>query len=1847
MLLNFLVVLLTLCEVSKSQSQKRTREASPRRAASPVDAFGTPVPSSLAIPDIPQALPPARLTSTAGYLELELVLGFIDLEAECEAHTTSLAAKTTYATKTGFLAAMAAMLRELKVKTLDGGDLTVEVFPTTTMDELKALLHEKKHCEDPMEHKILKVKVLTDGLLVDDDQTVESAGLLHDESEVTAIFCRNEVEAAKKKAIHAKGFLQVNIPNSLTEISVGAFYCCNQVVKVAIPQSVTAIGLSAFRNCKSLASITIPESVTAIADFAFSNCSSMESITIPESVTSIGVEAFRECKCLASIRIPESVTAIQMFCFANCRSLKRITIPNAVTVIEECAFASCESLESVTIPESVTSIEGGAFSNCESLESITIPQSVTAIGDGAFRDCSSLTSITIPESVTSIEAGAFANCESLESITIPQSVTAIGQSAFRNCKSLASITIPESVTAIADFAFSDCSSMESITIPESVTAIGEGAFENCCSLESITIPEALRGDVFRNDADDQDPSLSCFRGSCVSIVRLPGLKVDAQYAFTMQIVRRVRDPASGLWFEFHGQRSRPITFVTAGLPDWQLAIPQTTSLGSIVMRLSWEEPMTGGSAILGYQVEMETDVTPGWHTIYDGSLDPNVKHLVLENLTYGTTYFYNVYSINAIGRSKPISTAYTVAEPLEKTFFYPLATDPSIPNATLPDAIVADIPTELVILAKNPVTKRIEEGSTHRNYLAAIYDACELNVMRSLCLPVPEQHPDYQDHRQRVKRTCETPDCCHVTTANGDGTYSLTYTGNKTGIYSLMVYTIFPNGLWGQYWDNNWFYGLPVVSRVDSEIHFQWGQQEVTALAGDHITARWVGFLQGPSTNEYTIYVKADDSVKVWIQGELVVDYWDSEEPCCPEHWTRQNLVKDQFYSIRVDWKEVQGNAQLRLMWGVTGKRKQIIPSQYLWRGAPLENTPYRIVVVPGEPSAVTSGLVEPLERVRSSVKQIVYFEALDVRGNTVNSTNVTFEAYFYFLGSNDTLPLIFRSTPLMLKRRSADEWLHDHLHYMEFVLMQPGNYTLELYLQDIGQLANSPLEIMAMQDDVQPQMCTVSGPGALSFTAGVETNFTLQLRDAFGNAVPHIDGIEVTVDLAFVEEINPNGTLNDRQFRNLTGGHYTTANSITKGPHGSYFITYTGLRAGLNVLTVKVNGLLIAGEQEQVYYNPPVQGQNSPLDLIGYYNHRADGQMTIFSPARLPTECTTGVNCIVVFHMRDAYGNRMLDDFSAQLWYHIVDANCDPRDPYDPLCVPVDQGVCVHLFGEMHSCDLIPTVGGQFLLRLLVNGQDASFGTWSESVFIYTLEAPYTQGPTSLLVNIGDINATTSTMEGPGLDLAGNVVGVPVNVMVQMKDQYGNNRIVTGNDFQQRRTTVIASLGDTVLATEVHENGTITVTVQTLLAGYHRLRVRMGFGCFQADPVDLCDDISGSPSQLLWWKAAEVSENGMTCETPYIFEAGTQYHFTCTGRDVFSNLNPDYQLQLTADFEYIQAPEGREPLDGWFRGNASANFNQSFVGTYSAADSVYHFEPTVYRAGFYSIKIYLQRPEGGTAVLVLPNNVLALGRPAGDETIIVCVPSTPSPMSSVVVPFVTASATIANEVELQTRDRFGNAIEVSYGDIFKGLLYGQPQTSISFVHLFQGRFRGVLVPTTSGETLIDFMVNGESILGSPFDFVVTPGPMRIERSLVEGFPTEVTAGKLSCWNITLRDGNGNHRMSGLFPDSTDLEEVTCSDPESFCNHTELNGTFTCCINKTRIQDDDNNFRVDEFPFACQVRGDNIDPEVNVKLNPHPLSPLWPDSSNKTGYGMLGPYDAWLTGSRILFKVSLVNQQQG
>ena len=319
----------------------------------------------------------------------------------------------------------------------------------------------------------------------------------------------------------------IELPNSITEISLGAFTGCKNLTDFIIPDGVTSIGRNTFSRCSSLTSVTIPNSVTSIGGNAFYGCTSLTSVTIGNGVTSIGDGAFSGCSSLTSVTIPDSVTYIDRDAFEDCTLLTSVTIGNSVKSIGGNAFYGCSSLEDIyytgdvagwmaiafggnplengadlyiqndlltdlVIPNGITDIGHGAFKGCTSLTSVTIPNSVTSIGSSAFDDCTSLTSVTIGNGVTSIGSSAFDDCTSLTSVTIGNGVTSIGNGAFSGCSSLTSVTIPDSVTYIDRDAFEDCTLLTSVTIGNSVTSIDNFAFSGCSSLTSVTIPNSVK-----------------------------------------------------------------------------------------------------------------------------------------------------------------------------------------------------------------------------------------------------------------------------------------------------------------------------------------------------------------------------------------------------------------------------------------------------------------------------------------------------------------------------------------------------------------------------------------------------------------------------------------------------------------------------------------------------------------------------------------------------------------------------------------------------------------------------------------------------------------------------------------------------------------------------------------------------------------------------------------------------------------------------------------------------------------------------------------------------------------------------------------------------------------------------------------------------------------------------------------------------------------------------------------------------------------------------------------------------------------------------------------------------------
>ena len=318
---------------------------------------------------------------------------------------------------------------------------------------------------------------------------------------------------------------KITIPDSVTSIGYGAFYCCEALTSIKIPDSVTSIESYAFLDCYKLSDLSIGNKVKSIGYEAFYYCRSLTSITIPDSVTNIGYYAFFGCTALTSVTIPVSVTSIGSSTFSGCTALTSITIPASVTSIGNSAFYGCTALTSITIPASVTSIGNSAFYGCTALTNVTIPASVTSIGNEVFESCDSLeridvdknnmkysskdgilfdkykltiikypsnkrdiTEYVIPKTVNNISEKAFCKCTALINVTIPDSVTSIGSDAFYGCTALTNIVIPNNVTSIESYVFSGCTSLTNVIIPDSVTNIENNAFRGCTSLTNIVIP---------------------------------------------------------------------------------------------------------------------------------------------------------------------------------------------------------------------------------------------------------------------------------------------------------------------------------------------------------------------------------------------------------------------------------------------------------------------------------------------------------------------------------------------------------------------------------------------------------------------------------------------------------------------------------------------------------------------------------------------------------------------------------------------------------------------------------------------------------------------------------------------------------------------------------------------------------------------------------------------------------------------------------------------------------------------------------------------------------------------------------------------------------------------------------------------------------------------------------------------------------------------------------------------------------------------------------------------------------------------------------------------------------------
>ena len=143
-------------------------------------------------------------------------------------------------------------------------------------------------------------------------------------------------------------------------------------------------------------------------------------------------------------------------------------------------------------------------------------------------------------------------------------------------------------------------------------------------------------------------------------------------------------------------------------------------------------------------------------------------------------------------------------------------------------------------------------------------------------------------------------------------------------------------GLKGEFFNNNSLTGAPVLTRVDPEIDFNWGNATTPgqnspdeSINVNNFSARWSGELEVDLTDAYTFEINANNGFRLWLDGQLIIDYWDN-----PTTSSRKSdpieLVGGTTYSIQMDYFEGEDTAIAQLYWASSTRERQIIPQAAL-----------------------------------------------------------------------------------------------------------------------------------------------------------------------------------------------------------------------------------------------------------------------------------------------------------------------------------------------------------------------------------------------------------------------------------------------------------------------------------------------------------------------------------------------------------------------------------------------------------------------------------------------------------------------------------------------------------------------------------------------------------------------------------------------------------------------------------------------------------------------------------------------------------------------------------------------------
>ncbi|MEH2245404.1 PA14 domain-containing protein, partial [Nostoc sp.] len=138
-------------------------------------------------------------------------------------------------------------------------------------------------------------------------------------------------------------------------------------------------------------------------------------------------------------------------------------------------------------------------------------------------------------------------------------------------------------------------------------------------------------------------------------------------------------------------------------------------------------------------------------------------------------------------------------------------------------------------------------------------------------------------------------------------------------------------GLTAQYFGNPDLLGLPVMTKVENTINQNWylSSPNLAALNTNYFSTRWSGQIAALSTGTYTFTAKVEDGVRLWVNGQQIINSWGTARVVSSYTGTIA-LQQGQKYDLVMEYQQYTDNASAQLSWTPPGGQQQIIPATVL-----------------------------------------------------------------------------------------------------------------------------------------------------------------------------------------------------------------------------------------------------------------------------------------------------------------------------------------------------------------------------------------------------------------------------------------------------------------------------------------------------------------------------------------------------------------------------------------------------------------------------------------------------------------------------------------------------------------------------------------------------------------------------------------------------------------------------------------------------------------------------------------------------------------------------------------------------